>query len=196
VDGPNSRAQLAGEATALADRYPDPDDRPPLFDMPVGVKNISHVDELPTEAKADIPAGKIVGLESEAVSRLVNAGALVAGKTVKTEFAYFDSGPTCNPHDLQHIPGGSSSGSAAAVAAGSVVRPAAFCDIVEFKPAYARVAIDGVLAVALVARPRRSVHTGRDRRDPNSVGPHQCVAARFGHPPAAGRTRPVQGVHI
>jgi Asp-tRNA(Asn)/Glu-tRNA(Gln) amidotransferase A subunit family amidase len=160
VDGPKPRTQLTAEAEALADRYPDPEDRPSLFGIPVGVKDIFHVDGLPTEAGADIPASEVVGPESEAVSRLVDAGALVAGKTVTTEFAYFDPGPTRNPHHLRHTPGGSSSGSAAAVAAGmvplalgsqtagSVIRPAAFCGIVGFKPSYGRVPIDGVLALA------------------------------------------------
>jgi Asp-tRNAAsn/Glu-tRNAGln amidotransferase A subunit and related amidases len=84
----------------------------------------------------------------------------VLGKTVTTEFAYFAPGPTHNPHDLEHTPGGSSSGSAAAVAAGlcplalgsqtigSVARPAAFCGVVGVKPSYGRIPLDGVLPVA------------------------------------------------
>ncbi len=82
---------------------------------------------------------------------------MVLGKTVTAEFAYFDPGPTRNPHNLEHTPGGSSSGSAAAVAAGfcslalgtqtvgSIIRPAAYCGIVGFKPSYGRIPIDGVI---------------------------------------------------
>ena len=89
--------------------------------------------------------------------RLRDAGALIAGKTVTTEFAYFEPGPTRNPHNLSHTPGGSSSGSAAAVAAGmvplalgtqtigSVIRPAAFCGVVGFKPTLQRIPTAGVL---------------------------------------------------
>ncbi|MFB6117469.1 amidase [Halosegnis sp.] len=160
VDGGKPREQLAAEARALSARHPDPDSRPPLFGVPVGVKDIFHVDGLPTRAGADIPPGEVVGPESEAVARLIRAGALVAGKTVTTEFAYFDPGPTRNPHALGHTPGGSSSGSAAAVAAGmvplalgsqtagSVIRPAGFCGVVGYKPTYGRVPLDGVLPVA------------------------------------------------
>jgi Asp-tRNA(Asn)/Glu-tRNA(Gln) amidotransferase A subunit family amidase len=95
------------------------------------------------------------------VTRLREAGALVLGKTVTTEFAYAEPGPTRNPHNLEHTPGGSSSGSAAAVAAGlcslalgtqtigSVIRPAAFCGIVGFKPTYGRIATDGVIAYSV-----------------------------------------------
>jgi Asp-tRNA(Asn)/Glu-tRNA(Gln) amidotransferase A subunit family amidase len=94
------------------------------------------------------------------VQRLKAAGALVLAKTVTTEFAFADPGPTANPRDLTRTPGGSSSGSAAAVAAGyapaalgsqtvdSVVNPAAYCGVVGFKPSYGRVPIDGVLALS------------------------------------------------
>src|SRR5205085_9394291 len=94
------------------------------------------------------------------VSALRSAGAIILGKTVSTEFAWFEPGPTRNPHDLAHTPGGSSSGSAAAVAAGfcllalgtqtigSVIRPAAFCGIVGFKPSYGRIATHGLIICA------------------------------------------------
>ena len=95
--------------------------------------------------------------EASVVRRLRDAGALILGKTVTTEFAYFDPGPAANPHAPGHTPGGSSSGSAAAVAAGlaalalgtqtvgSVIRPAAFCGVVGVKPSYGRIPTDGVL---------------------------------------------------
>lgn len=157
VDGPKPRAWSEAEATALAERYPDPDDRPPLYGVPVGIKDIVHVTPLPTRAKSDLPPGELVGPEATLVTTLREAGAIAFGKTVTTEFAHFDPGPTRNPHELGHTPGGSSSGSAAAVAAGmcplavgtqtigSVIRPASFCGIVGFKPSYGRIPIDGVI---------------------------------------------------
>ncbi|MFC7165241.1 amidase family protein [Halospeciosus flavus] len=98
--------------------------------------------------------------ESTAWTRLADAGAVPLGKTVTAEFAYFAPGPTRNPHDPGRTPGGSSSGSAAAVAAGlcplalgtqtvgSVVRPAAFCGVVGVKPSFGRVPTDGVVPVS------------------------------------------------
>ena len=131
--------RLRREARALADRYRDPSARPPLFGWLFGVKDIFHVDGWPTRAGSRLPESVLVGPEAESVARLKAAGALILGKTVTTEFAYFTPGPTRNPHNLEHTPGGSSSGSAAAVAAGycpfalgtqtigSIIRPAAFC---------------------------------------------------------------------
>lgn len=135
-------------------------DRPPLYGIPIGVKDIFRTDGFPTRGGSKLPPEALAGPEATAVSRLREAGALVLGKTVTTEFAYFEPGPTRNPHDPDHTPGGSSSGSAAAVAAGlcpfafgsqtigSVIRPAAFCGIVGFKPTYGRIPIDGVLPVS------------------------------------------------
>ena len=160
VDGPKPGPQVEAEAEALAARYPDPEHRPPLFGVPVGVKDIFHVDGLPTRAGSSLPPGVLAGPEAAAVRSLREAGAYVLGKTATTEFAYFEPAPTRNPHDPEHTPGGSSSGSAAAVAAGtcplalgtqtvgSVVRPAAFCGVVGFKPSYGRISLDGVLPLA------------------------------------------------
>lgn len=143
--------------TTLRNRYPDPADRPPLYGVPIGVKDIIHADGHPTRCGSDLPAESLDGPEAESVTRLKEAGAVVLGKTVTTEFAYFEPGPTRNPHDTDHTPGGSSSGSAAAVAAGlcplalgtqtigSVIRPAAFCGIVGFKPSYGRIPTEGVV---------------------------------------------------
>ncbi len=145
------------EAAALDADDTDVADRPPLYGVPIGVKDIFHVDGLPTRGGSKVPPEALAGPESTAVSRLREAGAIVLGKTVTTEFAYFEPGPTRNPHDPDHTPGGSSSGSAAAVAAGltplafgsqtvgSVIRPAAFCGVVGFKPTYGRIPIAGVL---------------------------------------------------
>jgi Asp-tRNA(Asn)/Glu-tRNA(Gln) amidotransferase A subunit family amidase len=129
----------------------------PLAGCLVGVKDILHVDGLPTAAGTRLPLSLFRGAEASCVRLLRAAGAVVLGKTVTTEFAYFEPGPTTNPHDAGHTPGGSSSGSAAAVAAGycqialgtqtvgSVIRPAAFCGVFGFKPTYGRIATDGLL---------------------------------------------------
>lgn len=147
-------------ADRLAGRYPVPGTRPALYGVPVGVKDVFHVDGFDTRAGADLPPSALAGPEAPAVTALREAGALVAGKTVTAEFAYFDPGPTRNPHDPGHTPGGSSSGSAAAVAAGlcplalgtqtvgSVNRPAAFCGIVGVKPSHGRIPTGGVIPVA------------------------------------------------
>ena len=160
VDGPKPREWVDAEATALMARHPSPTERPPLFGVPVGVKDIFNVSGLPTRGGSTVPPGELVGPQAAVVSELRAAGALVLGKTVTTEFAYFEPGPTRNPHDLHHTPGGSSSGSAAAVAAGifplalgtqtigSIIRPAAFCGVVGFKPSFGRIPLDGVLPLA------------------------------------------------
>jgi len=132
----------------------------PLRGLVVGVKDIFHVDGLPTTAGSTIPVDELAGPEAAAVSLLRNAGAVVLGKTVSTEFALFEPGPTRNPRNPAHTPGGSSSGSAAAVAAGlcplalgsqtigSVIRPAAFCGVVGYKPSYGRISTAGVIPLA------------------------------------------------
>ncbi|WP_248896772.1 amidase [Haloplanus halobius] len=151
------RPRLTREAAALVDRHDTPATRPSLFGVPVGVKDIFHVDGYATAAGSAVPTTAITGPESTAVRRLRDAGALHFGKTHTTEFAYFAPPPTRNPNALGHTPGGSSSGSAAAVAAGlcplalgtqtvgSVIRPAAFCGVVGFKPSYGRIPTDGVV---------------------------------------------------
>lgn len=152
--------RLRREAAALEARFPEPEERPPLYCVPVGVKDIFHVDGLPTTAGSRLPAELFAGEQAAAVSRLLTAGALVLGKTVSTEFAYFAPGPTRNPRDPERTPGGSSSGSAAAVAAGltplafgtqtigSISRPAAYCGVVGYKPSYDRIPRDGVVPLA------------------------------------------------
>lgn len=151
---------LAATAEARLEAAPPPAARPPLFGVPVGVKDIFHVDGHPTRAGSTLPPDALAGPEATAVERLRSAGALVLGKTHTTEFAYAHPGPTRNPHDPAHTPGGSSSGSAAGVAAGlfplalgsqtvgSVIRPAAFCGVVGFKPSYGRIPTDGVIPLA------------------------------------------------
>jgi Asp-tRNA(Asn)/Glu-tRNA(Gln) amidotransferase A subunit family amidase len=157
VDEPSRAERVRAEADALAERWPDPARRPPLYGVPLGVKDMFRADGLATRAGSTLPAEEFAGAEALAVTRLRAAGAVLAGKTVTAEFAYFAPGPTRNPHHPEHTPGGSSSGSAAAVAAGlvplalgtqtvgSVIRPAAYCGCIGFKPTYGRVPCDGVV---------------------------------------------------
>lgn len=152
--------RLEREGAALQARYPDPTTRPPLFGALMGVKDIFRVDGFVTRAGAQLPPVLWQGAEAPVVTRLQQAGALILGKTVTTEFAYFAPGPTRNPHRLDHTPGGSSSGSAAAVAAGfcplalgtqtigSLSRPAAFCGVAAYKPSYDRLPRDGVIPLS------------------------------------------------
>jgi Asp-tRNA(Asn)/Glu-tRNA(Gln) amidotransferase A subunit family amidase len=131
-----------------------------LATVPIGIKDIVHVGDLETRAGSRLPPEALIGPEANCVTALKAAGAVILGKTVCTEFAYFAPGPTRNPHALQHTPGGSSSGSAAAVAAGycpvalgtqtigSVCRPAAYCGVVGFKPSFGRVSTLGVIPLA------------------------------------------------
>jgi Asp-tRNA(Asn)/Glu-tRNA(Gln) amidotransferase A subunit family amidase len=152
--------RLRREEGALHVRWPDPARRPPLFGVPVGVKDIYHVDGFETRAGSRLPPEELKGPEAASVTLLREAGALILGKTVSTEFAFFAPGPTRNPWNPEHTPGGSSSGSAAAVGAGlcplalgtqtigSILRPAAFCGAVGFKPSYERISREGVIPLA------------------------------------------------
>ncbi len=167
VDDPVGRAcdRIDADDPAIAAFLPEPGRRSrlqgstdgPLAGIPVGVKDIIRVDGLPTRAGSALPADVFAGPQATVVDRLQAAGAVVAGKTVTAEFAVAAPGPTRNPHNPAHTPGGSSSGSAAAVAAGmvplalgtqtvgSVIRPAAYCGVVGFKPSFGRIPIDGVI---------------------------------------------------
>ena len=120
----------------------------PLHGVPVGIKDIFDTADMPTENGSVIHAGRTPSRDATVVSMLRAAGAVILGKTVTTEFAYFSPGKTRNPHNPEHTPGGSSSGSAAAVAAnmvplalgsqtnGSTIRPAAYCGVIGFKPTH------------------------------------------------------------
>jgi len=152
--------RLQNDADALVLRHPDLIKRPLLFGAPAGVKDIFHVEGFTTQAGSRLPSDVLQGQEAEGGSRLRDAGALIFGKTVTTEFAYFSPGPTRNPHNPEHTPGGSSSGSAAAVAAGfchlalgtqtigSIIRPASFCGVVGLKPTYDRISREGVIPLS------------------------------------------------
>ena len=128
-----------------------------LSGLPVGIKDIIDTRMMPTEDGTPLHAGRVPHQDAALVRQLKRAGALVMGKTVTTELAAYAPGKTRNPHNFSHTPGGSSSGSAAAVAAGmvavavgtqtngSVIRPAAFCGVVGFKPSFGLIARTGVL---------------------------------------------------
>lgn len=158
VDEAGRRDRVAAATAALTNQTHS--ERPPLYGVPIGVKDIFNVDGLLTRGGSTVPPEVLTGPEAPIVSRFRDAGAIVMGKTVTTEFAYAAPGPTRNPHDLRHTPGGSSSGSAAGVAAGlfplalgsqtggSVIRPAAFCGIIGFKPTYGRISTEGVLPLS------------------------------------------------
>jgi Asp-tRNA(Asn)/Glu-tRNA(Gln) amidotransferase A subunit family amidase len=160
VPEPGRWERLAADAAVLYAHWPEPAGRPALFGVPVAVKDIFHVDGLPTRAGSQLPPEVLAGRQAEAVTRLKAAGALIFGKSVTTEFAYFAPGPTRNPHAPAHTPGGSSSGSAAAVGAGlvplalgtqtigSIIRPASFCGVVGYKPSYERVSRAGVIPLS------------------------------------------------
>lgn len=128
-----------------------------LHGVPVGLKDIIDTADMPTENGTPADKGRRPNRDAAIVSRLRAAGALIFGKTATTELAYFQPTTTANPHDPERTPGGSSSGSAAAVAAGmvplavgtqttgSVIRPAAFCGVVGLKPTHGLVPRTGVL---------------------------------------------------
>jgi len=134
--------------------------RGPLHALPVGVKDIIDTFDYPTEHGSPIYAGNRPAADAPCVALARAAGALALGKTVTTEFATFPPGPTTNPHNPAHTPGGSSSGSAAAVAdrmlplafgtqtGGSIIRPAAFCGIVGYKPSFGLLPRVGVKAIS------------------------------------------------
>ena len=134
--------------------------RGPLHGIPVGIKDIFDVAGMPTTAGARAFAHTRPTRDSGAVARLREAGAVILGKTHTTQFAYRDPAPTRNPWNRAHTPGGSSSGSAAAVAArmvpgaigsqtvGSILRPAAFCGVVGLKGPHGLVPVDGAVPLA------------------------------------------------
>jgi aspartyl-tRNA(Asn)/glutamyl-tRNA(Gln) amidotransferase subunit A len=145
----------ACEAEAVQGRL-----RGALHGVPFGVKDIYLTEGLITEAGSPIYHGFLPAHDAACIVRLKAAGAIILGKTHTTQFAMGDPAPTRNPWNLDHTPGGSSSGSAAAVAArmvplalgtqtaGSVLRPAAFCGVVGFKPSAGRYSTEGIIPLA------------------------------------------------
>ena len=144
IDPDRARTEARARDAAL-DRGETPG---PLHGLPVGIKDVIDTAGIPTENGCPLDRGRVPQADAFVVERLQAAGAIVLGKTVTTELAYLHPGPTRNPHDPGHTPGGSSSGSAAAVAdgmvplaigtqtGGSVIRPASFCGVTGFKPSF------------------------------------------------------------
>lgn len=132
----------------------------PLHGVPVGIKDIIDTTDMPTEDGTVLHAGRTPVRDAAVVAKLRTAGAVILGKTVTTECATYTPGKTRNPHNPAHTPGGSSSGSAAAVAAGmvplalgtqtngSMIRPAAFCGVYGFKPTHGAIPRTGVLKLS------------------------------------------------
>ena len=199
----------------------------PLHGVPVGIKDIIDTARIPTENGTALDAGRVPREDAFVVARLKAAGALILGKTATTELAFFSPAPTRNPANPAHTPGGSSAGSAAAVAAGqaplavgtqtagSVIRPAAFCGVVGFKPSFGAMPRTGILAQspsldtvgvfartrpgrgaprrdALRPRPARPRHRARRRRRASSrPRPHgrRCPGLRLRPAARLGRRR-------
>lgn len=139
----------------------------PLHGVPVGIKDIFDTHDMPTEDGTPLHAGRTPAHDATAVAHLRQAGAIIMGKTVTTELAVYTPGKTRNPHDPARTPGGSSSGSAAAVASGmvplavgtqtngSVIRPASYCGVVGYKPSHGLISRYRVLPLS-----RRLDHVG------------------------------------
>ncbi len=147
-------AYLADNQTATPAQESD------LHGVPFAVKDIYDTAGLPTEWGTPVQEGRVPTSDCALVAKLKNLGAVLVGKTHTTAFAYYDAAPTTNPHNFAHTPGGSSSGSAAAVACGmvplafgsqtqgSVLRPASFCVVVGFKPTFGKLPLEGVMPFA------------------------------------------------
>ena len=165
----------------------------PLHGVPVGIKDIFDTADMPTENGSVLHAGRTPSRDATVVAMLRAAGAVILGKTVTTEFATYAPGKTRNPHNPEHTPGGSSSGSAAAVATGmvplalgsqtngSTIRPASFCGVLGFKPTHGLIPRHGILTlsrtldhVGLFARTVEDIAllaeqlVGYDERDPDT----------------------------
>jgi len=196
-------SRLRREAQALQEQYPTAAKRPPLYGALVGIKDILRMDGFPTHGGSKLPPERLAGAEAVVVRQLREAGALIVGKTVTTEFAYFEPGPTRNPHNVNHTPGGSSSGSAAAVAAGlcqlalgtqtigSVIRPAAYCGVVGFKPSFDRIATEGLLYFS-----RTVDHIGLFTQDVAGMQLAASVLCRNWQPTPSAQRLPVLGVPV
>jgi aspartyl-tRNA(Asn)/glutamyl-tRNA(Gln) amidotransferase subunit A len=134
--------------------------RGPLHGIPVGIKDIIDVFDMPTGCGSKLWANSYARQDATCVERLRQAGAIILGKTVTTAYAYLDPPVTRNPWNLDRTPGGSSSGSAAAVACGmclaslgtqtggSTIRPASYCGVCALKPTHGRISVNGVLPLA------------------------------------------------
>lgn len=168
----------------------------PLHGVPVGIKDIIDTADYPTECGSAALSGRRPREDAALVAKLRAAGAVIIGKTVTTEFAYFTPGKTRNPHDSKRTPGGSSSGTAAAVAAGmvpiaigsqtngSIIRPASFCGVFAMKPTHGVVSRAGVLPLS-----RSLDHMGPFARSVEDLALVLDIIA--GYDPADPDTRPL-----
>ena len=144
----------------IPDHYPQTENGLPLSGIPVAVKDLVETQDMPTAYGCPLFEGQYPTQDAQIVRQLKAAGATIFGKTATTEFAWRHPAATVNPWNLRHTPGGSSSGSAAAVAAGivniaigtqtvgSIIRPAAYCGVVGFKPTYGQISVEGVQPLA------------------------------------------------
>jgi Asp-tRNA(Asn)/Glu-tRNA(Gln) amidotransferase A subunit family amidase len=166
-----------------------------LHGIGIGVKDIVETQGIPTGMGSVVCEGYLPERSAAVVRRLEASGAFVLGKTVTTEFAYYTPGKTRNPWNLRHTPGGSSSGSAAAVAMGfvpaalgtqtngSVIRPAAFCGVVGYKPTAGRIPLDGIHPFS----PTLDQVGVFARSVPDAALLVSVLEAADGHMPVAGR---------
>ena len=154
------REYALAEAKRLTDELAKGQYRGPLHGIPIGVKDIFDVFDWPTACGSKLWANSIARQDAPVVASLRTAGCIFLGKTVTTQWASFDPPVTRNPWNLAHTPGGSSSGSAAAVATGmclgaigsqtggSITRPASYCGIAGCKPTYGLLPLDGIMTLA------------------------------------------------
>lgn len=154
------RERAKREAKALTTQLENGIIKGPLHGIPVGIKDIVDVFDMPTGCGSKLWSNSFARQDADCVKLLRQAGALILGKTVTTPFAYLDPAITRNPYNLERTPGGSSSGSAAAVATGmalvaigtqtggSVIRPASYCGICAIKPTYNFISSSGILPLA------------------------------------------------
>src|SRR5262247_3537767 len=189
------REHALAQARALDERRAHRHSLGPLHGVPVAIKDIIDTADYPTELGSPIGSGRRPRHDATVVAKLRAAGAVIIGKSVTTEFAYYHPGATRNPHDHARTPGGSSSGSAAAVAVnmvplalgsqtnGSVIRPAAFCGVFAVKPTHGLVSRAGVLQLS-----RQLDHVGAFARSLADLALILDVIA--GHDPEDADTRP------
>src|SRR6266436_3112721 len=188
------REGASRQASALAHQARDGDFRGVLHGMPIGLKDIFYTAGMKTTAGHSAMADFVPEYDSAVAERLRQAGAIILGKTATTEFALMAPAPTRNPWNLAHTPGGSSSGSGAAVAArmcpaaigsqtgGSTLRPSAYCGDAGLKPTYGRISAYGMIPLApstdhpgIIARPVSDLAlmlqalAGHDSRDHTSA---------------------------
>jgi Asp-tRNA(Asn)/Glu-tRNA(Gln) amidotransferase A subunit family amidase len=191
------RAYVHGEAERLTDELSKGHYRGPLHGIPIAVKDIFDVFDWPTAAGSTLWEHSIARQDSEVVRRLRCAGAIFLGKTVTTQYASFDPPVTRNPWNVERTPGGSSSGSAAALATGmclgalgsqtggSITRPAAYCGVAGCKPTCGRVPLDGIVPLAWSMD-----HPGPLARCVEDLGLMLAVMADSWHGPFAAPAAP------